>query len=342
MKSAVAWVMNEQGAKLGAGVKAEGPKVQAAKGGQSKAAAAKTGPAVANGDDDEDDDDEVDGDVSFLRQVAVDSGDEDEEGDQEADAAGWESGSVSGADEPPSTLNRSLALSPPDSEDEDEDDQAVSLSPRPAAKKTKPTANANANAKDTAPSRASKQLTSSTFLPSLSTGFTRGGSEDSDPDDDFGEGLEDVIGKGSAGVRKNRRGQRARQLYVASLQSVESCCAWSTDHDRIWERKYGKNAKHIQKAKEKETEGNIANAYGKRAGPAKTSTPHSAGSARPATATSTRRPASESSTVVDRSKTDPSPAVHKPSSGLHPSWEAARLRKQKEATGPKATKIVFD
>jgi hypothetical protein len=27
---------------------------------------------------------------------------------------------------------------------------------------------------------------------------------------------------------------------------------------------------------------------------------------------------------------------------LHPSWEAARLRKQREAEGPKATKIVFD
>jgi hypothetical protein len=54
-----------------------------------------------------------------------------------------------------------------------------------------------------------RDITSSMFLPSLASGFTRGSDDDSDPDMDFDEG--GVIGKKGVPGRKNRRGQRARQ-----------------------------------------------------------------------------------------------------------------------------------
>jgi len=58
----------------------------------------------------------------------------------------------------------------------------------------------------------------SVFLPTLSNGFIPGGS-----DTDWSDGETEAGG----GVRKNRRGQRARRA--------------------IWEKKYGKRAKHLQK-----------------------------------------------------------------------------------------------
>ncbi|KAF8755072.1 ATP synthase alpha/beta family [Rhizoctonia solani] len=61
--------------------------------------------------------------------------------------------------------------------------------------------------------------TESRFLPSLASGFIRGNSDGSDIED------ADV-----APERKNRRGQRARKA--------------------IWEKKYGKNANHVKKARE--------------------------------------------------------------------------------------------
>ncbi|KAG9077155.1 Vacuolar ATP synthase subunit B, partial [Ceratobasidium sp. 370] len=61
----------------------------------------------------------------------------------------------------------------------------------------------------------------SRFLPSLASGFIRGDSDGSDIED------ADV-----APARKNRRGQRARKA--------------------IWEKKYGKNANHVKKAREED------------------------------------------------------------------------------------------
>ncbi|KAG8779278.1 hypothetical protein FRC12_024481 [Ceratobasidium sp. 428] len=76
------------------------------------------------------------------------------------------------------------------------------------------------------PAKRSKGLTEpnktgagSRFLPSLATGFIRGESDGSDIED------ADV-----APMRKNRRGQRARKA--------------------IWEKKFGRNANHVKKARE--------------------------------------------------------------------------------------------
>lgn len=211
VKNAIAWLLSEEGAKLGAtpaGSKAQGVK-----------AGTKVKSERVIEEDEDEDEDEDENAVSIPRRVVLDS---DSEGDDEAEAddAGWESGSVSGGDDGDEDIPRSgqrskPTIAPADSDDDDD----ISLSPKPKAKKTKKTK------PEPAPATGKKQqvTTSSTFLPSLSTGFTRGGSDDSDPDDDVGEGLEDVIGKGKGGERKNRRGQRARQMYVSPSRLPFAC-----------------------------------------------------------------------------------------------------------------------
>lgn len=192
MKRAVAWLMGEEGSKLGGPTK---------KGSEPAATPVKSASGKNKKlDVDEEEDDE---EVTSRRNMVVDSDDEggDEEEDVEVDEAGWESGSVSGGDIP----SNQIALADSDSEDEE------SIPVRPT-KKTKVKEPKPAKSTKPAVAQPSKKLTSSTFLPSLSTGFTRGGSDDSDPDDDFAEGLEDIIGKGRTGERKNRRGQQARRL----------------------------------------------------------------------------------------------------------------------------------
>lgn len=101
------------------------------------------------------------------------------------DEDGWESGSIDGG-EHPDTLQDDDSDSGSEADPSDSDsDLAV---PRPSTSKSK---NLNAS--------------SSTFLPSLSVGFIPGGN-DSDSDD-----FSDADAKSADPVRKNRRGQRARQ-----------------------------------------------------------------------------------------------------------------------------------
>jgi hypothetical protein len=190
MKRAVAWLMSEEGSKLGGPTKKAEVQTPAKSGKKAKKEV-------------EDEDVEVD---SKKRKVVVDSDDEGSDEDEgDVDEAGWESGSISAGDDIKSSTNR---IANSDSED---DDESVPVRP------TKRTRTKEVKSKPTKQTQPSKKLTSSTFLPSLSTGFTRGGSDDSDPDDDFAEGLEDIIGKGKTGERKNRRGQQARRLYVSSF-----------------------------------------------------------------------------------------------------------------------------
>lgn len=122
---------------------------------------------------------------------------------------------------------------------------------------------------------------------------------------------------------------------------------------RIWEKKYGKGAKHVVKAREEEKTKQMsksrsgANAEGM--GPAQRTwggkpAPGGSGvrSAPPAAsggAATTGRPAAAGPTGGDAA----------PAGGakMHPSWEAARLRKQKEGVVPppgavQGQKIVFD
>lgn len=197
MKRAVAWLIGEEGSKLGGPTKKAPAVVVKESAKSAKSSKNKTEEVEVEEDDD---DDEV---ASRRHNMVVDSDNEDgEEEEVAANDAGWESGSISAGDD-------DLAKPGVASDSEDEDAIPIappSKKPKSQAKEPKP------KPKPKAESAPSKKLTSSTFLPSLSTGFTRGGSDDSDPDDDTGEGLEDIIGKGRIGERKNRRGQQARRL----------------------------------------------------------------------------------------------------------------------------------
>ena len=118
---------------------------------------------------------------------------------------------------------------------------------------------------------------------------------------------------------------------------------------RIWEKKYGKNAKHVVKNNElekKKAEEQVVsatkNAYARRAQVASTAAstsrhgPSTEGAARAA-------PSAHGASGAREPTTTSKPAA--PASGaqgLHPSWAAAKMRQKQLAEGPKATKIVFD
>ncbi|KAA1469979.1 Bud-site selection protein [Dentipellis sp. KUC8613] len=134
---------------------------------------------------------------------------------EDAEDDGWESGTVDG-DSPRIPPERYQPQMDSDDEDASDESDTVSLSdvsdtsPR---KRPKPASPVDKKAKV-------KGL-DSTFLPSLAVGFTRG---DSDTD------WSDSEAKHADSSRKNRRGQRARRA--------------------IWEKKYGKGAKHLTKGAE--------------------------------------------------------------------------------------------
>ena len=210
IKPTVAWVTGEEGARL---LSKTGPAPRASQAAEkdqerpSSSKPAKSGLVLENGGSSQDGSDNESGyeadRVIEPRMQVVGSDEELEEGefdeeDEAADAAGWESGSVS--DGP---AGEQIASGSDESDDGDSD--ADSLPPVPKAKRQR---EISPPPKKKPKSAATAAVTSSMFLPSLSTGFTLGDS-DSDPDLD-----DDIDGAGVIGnktVRKNRRGQRARQ-----------------------------------------------------------------------------------------------------------------------------------
>ncbi|KAI0632109.1 Bud-site selection protein [Trametes polyzona] len=195
--------------------------------------------------DEEDEDEGVDAPPTKNKKARVAASEDNDEGassgiEDDQDAAGWESGTVDGGDEDDAGwesgsidggepgIARSSDVDDDDDEEKgeeddsenerDEDDEA------PAAAAAKPKAKA-APAKD--PKGKAKALPGeSTFLPSLSVGFTRGDSDASDLSDADAEAAAADLPK------KNRRGQRARRA--------------------IWEKKYGKNANHVKKQQQQQ------------------------------------------------------------------------------------------
>lgn len=97
---------------------------------------------------------------------------------------GWESGSIIGEDEDDSA----------DESDNDEEELAVEPPSKKSPKKVPPQA----------PPAGKASALQSTFLPSLSVGFTRGESDDSDLSDS-------EVRAADIDIKKNRRGQRARR-----------------------------------------------------------------------------------------------------------------------------------
>lgn len=213
------------------------------------------------------------------------------EGDDVAGSDGWESSSIGNDD------------------DVSEDGDRLELHAKPAVKKS---ATAALKAK------ASASGLQSTFLPSLSVGFVRGGSEESDWSE---EGRVADID-----VKKNRRGQRARRA--------------------IWEKKYGRNANHKKKESEESTK--FGSVRGEPPRPRQLHNhPPSSGASRKIKPTSQQRQPPDmgwGQRRIGPNKIPPSKSETKADQSLHPSWEAKRKLKLKESAGiipSQGTKIKF-
>ncbi|KAF7797406.1 hypothetical protein EIP86_008601 [Pleurotus ostreatoroseus] len=231
------------------------------------------------------------------------------EDDADVDDGGWESGSVDGADDLEDEADDSEA----DDNREDDDDQTEDGDEDEEDDKPRPHAESVKTKKPTKESAAvkGKNASESTFLPSLSVGFTRGDSDASD--------WSDSEAKVADGVRKNRRGQRARRM--------------------IWEKKYGRNANHVKKqqadaAKDPRARGRPES------GPPNARNDRSSMRSRPPIAHGggggPRSTAQASRPSAHDRKTEDKP--------LHPSWEAKRKLKEKQNLGivpPQGKKIVF-
>jgi hypothetical protein len=146
--------------------------------------------------------------------------------------------------------------------------------------------------------------TDSTFLPTLMGGYISGSESASDVD--------------LAPPRKNRRGQRARQ--------------------KIWEKKYGEKAKHL----EKPAKGRDAGWDLKRGAVDGDSKPWKRGIRNPLLDKKGSKVDDGQQTAPPRR--EPAPRIRDDSGPLHPSWEAKRLAKEKERlTAPfEGKKITFD
>lgn len=245
------------------------------------------------------------------------------ESKQELEDDGWESGSIHdemvGIELEPKRIHKSSGESDQESNDEldassseDSSDNDLDISHT----KLKP-------------SKPSKSTTQSTFLPSLSVGFIRG-----DSDSDWSDGDDDPNDK--HGGRKNRRGQRARRalVFISSSQNIYLTHL----RDRIWEKKFGKGANHTKK-QQAEDEARKA----QQPDPSwSRSTTHTNTNFTPIKA----RPTPEhtgTSAAISRPPVRPATAVTIEDRPLHPSWEAKRRLKEKQAgvVPAQGTKIKF-
>ncbi len=202
VKVTVAWVLGEEGAKLLVGDVANARTSTASREPKLKQLRQPAGKASKNIEGDrlaDHDDRHIERSKDDLRHGSDDEMENDDQ-DRTVEDVGWESGSISDAGH---GKERSGAS----------DDDEPSLTVPKRLKRAVITATSKKKAKPSAPSKGS--ITSSTFLPTLSTGFTLGDS-DSDPDLDRDPG--GIVGTQKP-ERKNRRGQRARQAYVQSLRS---------------------------------------------------------------------------------------------------------------------------
>ncbi|KAI0031393.1 Bud-site selection protein, partial [Vararia minispora EC-137] len=205
-------------------------------------------------------------------------------------------------------------------EDESDDGQGDSYSdapiepelPGPSHDATKLSRGSSAPSTDPRATKPSESI----FLPSLAVGFTRG-----DSDSEFS----DREAAAADGVRKNRRGQRARRA--------------------IWEKKYGRNAKHLKKdARSSEHDTKFGQSYprGKPHQPQQQdSGPHDS-----------RPGVSRLQSKLRRSTLSASEPLHLPMKDslrddkpLHPSWEAKKKLKEQQSASirpPMGTRITFD
>jgi hypothetical protein len=136
----------------------------------------------------QEDDVELQPDIGGVDETGWESGTVE---DDEHEEDGWESGSLAGEGD-------ELVE---EGEDLDSNDEELAIAPPTTNPSKKPVASAKA-----VPTKAPPKTTGlqSTFLPSLSVGFIRGGSDDSEMSENEAK-LADID------LKKNRRGQRARR-----------------------------------------------------------------------------------------------------------------------------------
>jgi hypothetical protein len=184
VKASIAWLVGAEGARLPSKAKPVGGKH-----GGRKVPGMAAENDISDDEEDAEDIQEDEGRASFgktTRPIAVEMSEEDQTDDGEA--AGWESGSLSGDAEKVKSQTATKRVKP-------------TLNSKSSAPPKQKEAKVKARTKAQPPETGT--ITASTFLPSLSTGFTLGSDDEDDTpfDEDAGE----------IPLRKNRRGQRARQ-----------------------------------------------------------------------------------------------------------------------------------
>ncbi|EHY60088.1 hypothetical protein HRR83_006448 [Exophiala dermatitidis] len=179
----------------------------------------------------------------------------------------------------------------------------ISVSPSPSG-------SSDHDRRHTSDKSSAPRVTSTAFLPSLSLGGYYSGSESEDEDAPRHRGPPEPK------PRKNRRGQRARQ--------------------QLAELKYGKNAKHLAKQKEKDSRN--AGWDPKRGAVGPGDNPRD----RSRKGLNAKAPHNPSAGQTQPPR--PKPKQRDDQGSLHPSWEAAKKRKMQDQTLPAfaGKKITFD
>ncbi|GLB38425.1 putative BUD22 [Lyophyllum shimeji] len=255
--------------------------------------------------------------------------------DEELDDAGWRSGTVEGGDQESQDGWESGTVDDDGEQkqldgwesgslpDEDEDASAAESDDDEKERMVAPPSSKKALLSKAPPTKALAKSSGvqSTFLPSLSVGFTRGESDDSDLS-------ESEVKVADLDIKKNRRGQRARRA--------------------IWEKKYGRNANH--KKKEAESKKEALGAGSQRRAPVNGKQSFNrpsmnGGSTRPSDTKTVpqhrqeadkgwgQRAASSQGSAPQRSGPPARSSVggRTEEKSLHPSWEAKRKLKEKES-----------
>ncbi|KAL1649496.1 hypothetical protein SLS58_001552 [Diplodia intermedia] len=317
-KEAMAEVVRDVRAILGLDDEAKGPRAKRARGEEKAGKKGKKVEVVesSSGDDDGGEEEEV--------------GDEESGEDNGGDGAEWDSEEFAGFSD------RIAASSDEESEDGDVEIKLkkgpyqpvrdLSFTP-PSSREASPSASSEPafsdeeeesseqepKAKAKSKEKAAVVANKSTFLPSLSAvGYISG--SDSEAED-----LDDEI----APQKKNRRGQRARQ--------------------QLWEKKYGKGAKHLAKQTEKQKKDRNAGWDAKRgAVDGDGGRKGKFGRDKRDFSSGGRGPKATDANLVELGKKK----NHRDDGGkLHPSWEAAKLAKEKAKLGNaqfQGKKITFD
>lgn len=227
-----------------------------------------------------------------------------------------------GIDEERIHKRRKLSTSSQDSESDEEEEEELSDEEISATRVTTPQKqrpaqnNTSLSEDDFFESDSKLKKTNTRLLPQLAMGYYSGGSDDDMSDYDADK---DQVVNEATTQRKNRRGQRARQ--------------------KIWEKKYGSAAKHVQVARTKELNEREQKRleYEERCRKRAEKSQPTGSNIAPL---GERKPNQTGDTIaLEVSSNVPKPSTN----SVHPSWEAKRLAEEKlKNTKFTGKKITFD